>query len=120
LSNTDVTLLDQGLSLRQRLISLDREPFVEVLRELLETKPSPEALEQFAEKWPDKWVHTLSTMAKLAGYEVDQPSTNINILAANMSYAELVTEFQKLQKELSSDGADGDLEGSPPTLTTID
>lgn len=120
MSNTDVTPLDQGLSLRQRLIALDKEPFVQVLQELLENKPSPEALQNFAEKWPDKWAHSLSTLAKLAGFEVDQPSTNINLVVGGMSYAELVTEFNKLQGELPAGHADSELNTGTPRLTVGD
>tara|TARA_Y100000310_G_scaffold331518_2_gene405223 strand:+ start:45 stop:467 length:423 start_codon:yes stop_codon:yes gene_type:complete len=51
------------------LTSFSRQPFVEILSEMLQCIPTADALQEFADSHPDRWANAVNTMGKLAGYE---------------------------------------------------
>lgn len=48
--------------------AFSRQPFVEILSELISGVPTPEAIRTFAEDHPDRWVNAVKGMANLAGF----------------------------------------------------
>lgn len=71
-----------------------RVPFERALQRLLGFRPSAQALQNFANKSPDRWAQAVSIMAGLAGYE---KGININITRKNvndMSDSELLSEYR--------------------------
>ena len=55
-------------SLRAQITQLSRDPFRDVLAQLLGVKLTPEALDAFANKSPDRWAQAVVQFAKPAGY----------------------------------------------------
>jgi hypothetical protein len=54
--------------LRQQLRMYDRTPFMDVLQVFLNSMPSVEAIENFADRYPDKWAQAIGQIAKTAGF----------------------------------------------------
>lgn len=48
----------------------DAEPGTELLTHLLRARPTPQALQDFANRAPHRWVHLIAIFARLAGYEM--------------------------------------------------
>lgn len=61
-------LTDAAKILERQLVRFDRGGFRKELARLLDIKPSNEALQEFADKYPDKWAQTLTMLAGLAGF----------------------------------------------------
>src|SRR6185437_7116968 len=92
--------------LRERLDRYTRDPFKDVLTQLLQVRPTPEAMFQWALEHPDKWASAVSVMAKLAGY-ADQQEINLNITdTTQMSDAQLLQRLVELRQRLSNANAD--------------
>lgn len=71
-----------------------RAPFERALQRLLGFRPSAAALQNFANKSPDRWAQAVSIMAGLSGYE---KGINVNVRVKNvtdMSDSELLAEYR--------------------------
>ena len=86
--------------LRERLEQYSRQPFGDVLHELLQCRPEREALAKWAERNPDKWAHAIEIFAKLNGYtEKTEHTENIFIHLSKMSDAHLRQALMELEAE---------------------
>lgn len=54
--------------LQKHLDSLSRQPFRDALADLLHCKPTKEALQEFANKSPDRYWQAVTLAGKLSGY----------------------------------------------------
>ena len=83
------------------LTRFSREPFQEILADIIGAKPSPEVLEAFADANPDKWTQMLKVAASLAGY-ADQHTIEHNIMVEvrQLGDAELVQKLSDLRGEV--------------------
>ncbi len=75
--------------------------FQELMATYIEAAPSKEAINVFAEKYPDRYAQALSILRKAAGYKEDQAPTNqYNILIQNMaemSDSELLQQIEHIE-----------------------
>lgn len=70
---------------------------------MLEHSPDDDALKRFSSRHPDRWAHTVSLLAKLAGYsdkEAGKIADNILIQINNLGDAELEEMLQGMQQRL--------------------
>jgi len=80
------------------LTRYERRPFMQLLANLLDCKPTPEAIRAFAEKSPDRWAQAVSIMAGLAGFDRGVgPTINVYNVGA-MSDVELVRRLAELDR----------------------
>ena len=90
-----------GDQIATELAVYGRAPFLEALVDLLEARPSPEAIKTLAEMRPDRWAQAVVMIARLAGYHDRRAVVeNINILIHQMSDAQLLAELEKSEGEL--------------------
>lgn len=78
-----------------------REPFKRALQRMLGFRPTAEALQNFANKSPDRWALAVSTLAGLAGYE---RGINVTVRVkevGQMSDWELFEEMKRNQAEVA-------------------
>lgn len=95
-------LLVDPEKMRQHVVRRSRVPFQEVLARMLSVEPERERLEEFARQNPDKWSKMLREMAALAGYKDGiELDVNLNMNIADMSDAELFTEYKRAQSRLA-------------------
>lgn len=71
--------------LRDQTARLSREPFRDQLADFLANNPTPEAIQQFANRNPDRWAQAVAILARSAGYA----DTNIEIKAEKNIYLQL-------------------------------
>tara|TARA_Y100000310_G_scaffold136929_1_gene135823 strand:+ start:270 stop:599 length:330 start_codon:yes stop_codon:yes gene_type:complete len=78
-----------------------REPFMEIMTDLLGAKPDADTLKAFAEDRPDRWATACSIFSKLAGYhdklEIEH---NINVQVSQMGDAQLLQALKDIGSEL--------------------
>jgi hypothetical protein len=67
-----------GTELRKALTAYDRQPFTDLLLEWFAECPRPEDIRQLAEKDPQKWVQSMASLAKMAGY-TDKTETSVDV-----------------------------------------
>jgi hypothetical protein len=73
-------------------------PFKDVLSQLMQCRPTPEAILAFALDHPDKWANTVAIFAKLSGY---REQVDINITAPEqMGDAQLLQRLSELRTQL--------------------
>jgi hypothetical protein len=92
-------IVGQALSETFRALTrYERRPFMAMLAEMLDCKPTPAAIRAFAEKSPDRWAQAVSIIAGLAGFDRGVgPSINIYNVGA-MSDVELAKRLAELDK----------------------
>ena len=77
---------------------LSRAPFVELLADLLEARPSPEALKAFTARHPDRWAQATVMLARLAGYHDKlKVDGSLAVQVSLMSDAELLDRLAETQ-----------------------
>lgn len=74
-----------------------RDPFRRAIMRLLAYRPSAEALQNFANKYPDKWASAVNALAPLAGFEKGINVTLRLVPVDQMSDRDLLDEFIKAQ-----------------------
>ena len=87
--------------LRQQIVTLNREPFREVLSVFLGAAPSPASIKKFADKSPDRWAQAIAIMTKAAGYHegvvgAARNETNIYLQLQSKSDAEVLTMLENM------------------------
>ena len=94
-------IVEQALDMTMRyLASMSRTPFRRVLAELLECKPTPEAVRRFADKYPDRWAQAVSMMAGLSGF--DRGVVEVNVFnVKGLPDSDLMRELQAVRRELA-------------------
>jgi len=90
--------------LSHQIQALQREPFRDLLATMLECEPTKEALQEFANKSPDRWWQSVTMAMKSSGYqEKTVHEHNFNVRIQNMSDAELLEQNKQLQNELDEE-----------------
>lgn len=69
--------------LAAHLKTLSREPFQEILQMYLDCAPTEEAIQDVAQRSPDKWAQAVVMLSKLAGYteQIDLRHTHAHFVA---------------------------------------
>ena len=94
--------IPSGDELRMRLRQYDRTPFLDLLAIWLESMPTEDQIAAFARKNPDKWVNSLSQIARTAGFtDKTELTHNINLVVGQMSDSQLEDRLKALTHELS-------------------
>jgi hypothetical protein len=89
-----------GEDVSTAIMQMNREPFRAELAKVLGCSPTVEALQDFANKSPDRWAQALSILGKLAGYsEKHIHEHNVNLNVKTMSDAALEERLQALEKK---------------------
>lgn len=117
--------------LEAHLRSLSREPFQEVLTMYLDAAPTAEAIQDIAQRQPDKWAQSVVMLSKLAGYteQIDLRHTHAHFVALlECSDAELMERLGKALDKLGVDQKTLDLKalasdipsnGEAPDMITL-
>lgn len=96
----------------EQALMLSREPFREVMAELLEARPTVAQIRKFARERPDKWAHCLSIVGRLSGYgDRVEHEHNFNVRVMQMSDAEVELELRKLSDLAIEGSCEGEVEG---------
>ena len=78
-----------------------RQPYVEILAEMVQCIPTPDALQDFADAHPDRWANAVSTMGRLAGYhEKLEVYGNVNVDIRVMGDAQLMAKIKEVDQKL--------------------
>lgn len=87
--------------LREAIERNYRTPFKDVLAELMQCRPTPQALLMFAVEHPDKWANAVATMARLSGYNEE---IDVNLHTPDkLGDAQLLQRLSELRIELGFD-----------------
>lgn len=85
----------------KHLATMSRTPFRKVLAELIEAKPTPEAVRRFADKYPDRWAQAVSMMAGMSGF--DRGVIEVNVFnVKGLSDSELMRELQMVRSKVAN------------------
>ena len=90
--------------LTAQLRRYDRTPFLDVLAQMLEHRPTPEALQRFADRDPGRWAAAVTSLARVAGFSersevaVDV-TTDLSRLSDSQLEARLREGFARLRIE---------------------
>jgi hypothetical protein len=91
------------LDLVEKANMLSREPFREVLADLLHCKPDLESLKEYANRSPDRWAQAVAIFSRISGYQdkqVIEHEHNFYVHLREMSDAELKLEVSKRFREM--------------------
>ena len=85
--------------LHHQLSQYDRTPFLDLLSEWLQQSPSAEALAEFAERYPDKYVTAMASLARISGYTEKTVSLNLDVTMdlTQLSDSQLEDRLRELQ-----------------------
>lgn len=97
-----------GAEIAAALHAHSKQPFQEILAAMLGAQPSSEALQRFANRYPDRWARAIGICAGLCGFEKGVGMTVNAYNVATMSDAELMTRLSELQQLSASTGAMSD------------
>jgi len=88
--------------------AMSRQPFVEILSELIAGIPTPENIRAFAADHPDRWVNAIKGMANLAGYHDKLDISGSIALDVNkLGDAQLMERLEDLGKKIDGMGIRG-------------
>lgn len=91
------------LDLVEKANMLSREPFREILADLLDCKPDLESLHEYANKSPDRWAQAVAIFSRISGYQdkqVIEHEHNFYVHLREMSDVELKLEVSKRFREM--------------------
>ncbi len=92
-----------GAEVAAALRAYSREPFHDILASLLAAQPDPEAVKEFARKYPDRWAQAVAIFGRLAGFsEKIKVETNITLKVAGMSDAGLLDRLEQVRALLDA------------------
>ena len=92
--------------LKQEFERYSRQPFVECLAEIIQCVPEREALQEFANQYPDRWANDVKKMASLSGYHDKlEIENNIYLDIQGMGDAELLSKLDFLDAQLTKQEA---------------
>src|SRR5262245_16182620 len=84
---------------RAALDRQSRDPFRDLLAEVLGSRPTPEAISALAERNPDRYGQLLAIVGRLAGYtERTEVETSVTVKVHEMSDAELEMRLAELER----------------------
>ena len=89
--------------LRAKLQTYSREPFLELLSDMVGAQPLPNELRKWAARSPDRWAHAIEIFAKLGGFTEKREVTHSFIMnLMNMGDAEIQQTLHELEAEEGS------------------
>ena len=92
----------------------NRDPFQEILADMIQAIPDDRILKLWAAKHPDKWASSLATLAKVAGFHDKlEIENNINVKIGGMGDADLDKMIADLQGEMKDVTPEAEQEKDP-------
>lgn len=84
--------------LHEALQRFNRDPFTDLLTEMIAAIPTPERLKAWAKERPGDWINSIKVLALLSGFTEKTESTQVHkhLHLHKLSDAELITETQKM------------------------
>ena len=93
--------LDIATALKAR----SRDPFRDILTSMLASEPTPEAVHEFANRFPDRWAQAVAIFARLSGFsEKVEIEENVFLDVGRLSDADLAARLVNLQGQLDRPG----------------
>ena len=90
-----------GEQLRAQLSLYDRRPFLDLLAEWLECSPDPQAIQKFAEKYPDRYAGAIRALAQIGGFsEKREVSVDVHVNIRQLSDSQLEDRMRQLNEQL--------------------
>lgn len=84
-----------------------RQPYIEILGEILQAVPTPEALQTFADAHPDRWANAIKSISNLAGFHDKlEIHGNVNLDIKTMGDAQLMERIKQVEGKLKEMGMD--------------
>jgi hypothetical protein len=107
---SDPTLPLNPDNVANKVRDLSRDPFKDLLANVLGCAPDEKTIQKFAKKFPDKYAGMIKTYSELAGYQSKMLATEITIYQQinNMPDSQLNDELQRLMVELKDDVIEGE------------
>lgn len=97
------------IELHSQLQAFSREPFLNLLEEVIGAKPTQTELANWARRSPDRWAHAIEIFSKLSGFtEKREVTHNFLVSVMQMGDAEVRQALYDLEQEeysLSPEGA---------------
>lgn len=91
-----------GEDIEAELEQLSRGPFKRILKDFLGFSPTTKAIQQFANKSPDKWAKAVEIIAQLGGYKKDVQETNNVYVVHHMPDSDLRKKMAELEAKLNT------------------
>jgi hypothetical protein len=86
-------------AVREQLDNLSRNPFRDVLAQLIEVAPEPAEMKEWAKRCPDRLAQAVAIWARLAGYnEKLEVEANVTAHVKDMSDLELQQRLAELER----------------------
>lgn len=99
--------IDASDQIFERLNTYSREPFLQVLSDLLGCAPDIPVLQAFARENPKEWATAVKIFAELGGFHQKlEIQNNILVEVRNLSDAELLQRRQELAEKVIEIGQD--------------
>ena len=99
MSNTKRVRQIKTEDVRAALDAMSRDPFKDLLGDILGSAPAPEAIYALAQKNPNRYGQLLAIVARLAGYnEKLEVEANVTTPVKDMSDAELELRLAELER----------------------
>jgi len=91
-----------GQDLLHQLKQYDRTPFHDLLAEFLECAPTADAIQKFANKYPDRWAGAMRQIAQMAGFtEKRELAINLNVHEMSDSQLEDMVRNFLIEKSIN-------------------
>jgi hypothetical protein len=103
------------------LARYDRTPFIDLLALFMECTPEMEVIEQFAERYPDRFVKALSDLGRLAGFaEKTQLDVTLTAQVSALSDSQLEDRLRQTAERLGIEMPEPKvLEHEPQSIGTV-
>jgi len=82
----------------QHIKQLSFEPFYPLVAQLINSPPTPEAIQAYANKYPDKYYQALTMAIRMVGYHKDAPAIQNNMFVVIQGMSD--SELRQLNQEL--------------------
>jgi hypothetical protein len=103
--------LSNAKQIRQSIANLSRDPFKEILSDLINSLPNKAEIKDWARDNPDKLFHAISRITPLAGYQEKVVHGHNHLIAISLmsdsQLAQRLIEVQHSINDLLVDSADG-------------
>ena len=93
--------------IRKHLDRLTRSPFREELAKVLGHAPTADAIENYANKYPDRWGQLVAILSRLSGYTPElKVEGTIHHRVEALSDYQILKKIKELEHELAEKGLD--------------
>ena len=91
-----------GEDLRKKLQLYDRGPFMELLAMFMECTPSRDAIEKFADQYPDRFIGAMAQLSRIAGFTERTESVTLHLDVSQLSDSQLEDKMREMQARMGN------------------